>query len=120
MAMPLPPYHACGVSADRSKPPTSIEFPFANLDQHCWGTVLTLSAAVLPPVLGPVMMTARVSGRTQMSTGTCGNGLAEMIREALTTSDSLSEADAGPKNLSLFYFIPKRYVFLNFNCLKLW
>jgi hypothetical protein len=30
----------------------------------------TFSAAVFPPVLGPVMITVRFSGGTQMSTGT--------------------------------------------------
>lgn len=33
---------------------------------------MTLSEAVLPPVLGPVMMTARTPGFTQMSIGTGG------------------------------------------------
>ena len=35
----------------------------------------TLSAAVLPPVLGPVMMTQRVPGATHTSIGTGGEGL---------------------------------------------
>lgn len=34
------------------------------------GQQLTLSVAVLPPVLGPVMMTARVSGLTHTSIAT--------------------------------------------------
>lgn len=34
-------------------------------------TAVTFRAAVLPPVLGPVMMTDRTSGRTNISMGTC-------------------------------------------------
>lgn len=44
-----------------------------NIPKHCIrrGKMTTFSAAVFPPVLGPVMITDRTSGFTQMSTGTC-------------------------------------------------
>ena len=47
------------------------------------GVLHTLRVAVFPPVLGPVMMTLRSSGRTQMLIGTGGRLLSR-------SSDSLS------------------------------
>jgi hypothetical protein len=40
----------------------------------------TFSAAVFPPVFGPVMITARFSGGTQMSTGTYQQHIHEQLK----------------------------------------
>lgn len=52
----------------------------AGVDDATEGIVCcyTFSAAVLPPVLGPVMMTQRVSGDTHTSIGTGGEGLSSL------------------------------------------
>ena len=66
------------------------------------GVQCTFRVAVFPPVLGPVMMTLRSSGRTQMLIGTGGRLLSRSSDSLSLPSASESPCSGGPEHTCHF------------------